>query len=80
MKLRFRWAYVVLPVFIMTPLFSQADEPGKSKQESIEAGPDIGFLEFLGEWETEAGEWIDPNQLEARMASLKAAEQENESL
>lgn len=26
--------------------------------------PSIDFLEFLGEWETEQGEWIDPEVLE----------------
>ncbi len=26
--------------------------------------PDIAFLEFIGEWETEQGEWIDPVMLE----------------
>lgn len=26
--------------------------------------PSMDFLEFLGEWETEQGEWIDPEILE----------------
>lgn len=26
--------------------------------------PAIDFLEFLGEWETSDGEWLDPNELE----------------
>jgi hypothetical protein len=26
--------------------------------------PSMDFLEFLGEWETEQGEWIDPIELE----------------
>lgn len=26
--------------------------------------PSMDFLEFLGEWETEQGEWIDPESLE----------------
>ena len=26
--------------------------------------PSMDFLEFLGEWETEQGEWIDPETLE----------------
>ena len=25
--------------------------------------PSIDFLEFLGEWETSDGEWVDPNEL-----------------
>lgn len=28
-----------------------------------EATPDLGFLEFLGQFETDAGEWIDPDSL-----------------
>ena len=27
--------------------------------------PSIAFLEFLGEWETNAGEWLDPIELES---------------
>ncbi len=26
--------------------------------------PAIDFLEFLGEWETSEGEWLDPNEFE----------------
>lgn len=26
--------------------------------------PVLDFIEFLGEWETEEGEWIDPNEFE----------------
>ncbi len=29
--------------------------------------PSIDFLEFLGEWETEEGEWIDPLELEGEV-------------
>ena len=29
-----------------------------------ETMPSMDFLEFLGEWETEQGEWIDPLELE----------------
>jgi len=29
-----------------------------------ESKPSMEFLEFLGEWETEEGEWIDPVELE----------------
>ncbi len=31
-------------------------------RESAEV-PSIDFLEFLGEWQTSDGEWIDPNEL-----------------
>ena len=29
-----------------------------------ESEPDMALLEFLGEWETEDGEWLDPTSLE----------------
>ncbi len=41
----------------ITSLF--ADE-----QIDSETIPSIDFLEFIGEWETEQGEWIDPLELE----------------
>ena len=41
----------------LTPLFAEQ----QSAEEEI---PTMEFLEFLGEWETEEGEWIDPVVLE----------------
>lgn len=35
------------------------------EQTSTETMPSMEFLEFLGEWETEDGEWIDPVELES---------------
>lgn len=32
--------------------------------QAADEGIDPELLEFLGEWETDAGEWIDPEQLE----------------
>lgn len=34
------------------------------QQDNTDAMPSMAFLEFLGEWETEEGEWIDPFELE----------------
>jgi hypothetical protein len=34
------------------------------EQINNEEVPSMAFLEFLGEWETEEGEWIDPIELE----------------
>lgn len=34
-------------------------------EEVIEDLPFIEFIQFLGEWETEDGEWIDPNEFES---------------
>jgi hypothetical protein len=41
----------------MTSLFAE-------EQMTNETMPSMDFLEFLGEWETEQGEWIDPLELE----------------
>jgi hypothetical protein len=35
-----------------------------NEQVSNEVLPSMDFLEFIGEWETEEGEWIDPLDLE----------------
>ena len=34
-----------------------------AQNEQNEATPDLEFLEFLGQFETDAGEWIDPDSL-----------------
>lgn len=34
-----------------------------AENEPIESAPDLEFLEFLGQFETDAGEWIDPDSL-----------------
>lgn len=34
------------------------------EQLNNEQMPSMDFIEFLGEWETEQGEWIDPVDLE----------------
>jgi hypothetical protein len=34
-----------------------------AENEQSEDAPDLGFLEFLGQFETDAGEWIDPSSL-----------------
>ena len=39
-----------------------------------ETQPSMEFLEFLGEWETEDGEWIDPQILESMEAETLAEE------
>ena len=33
-----------------------------------EPEPDMALLEFLGEWETDDGEWLDPTSLEDQIA------------
>lgn len=41
---------------------AQAAAPEKGRQE--ETAPSLELLEFLGEWETDDGVWIDPSELE----------------
>jgi len=50
-------AYYMLLLISMPSLF--ADE-----QTNTEVIPTIDFLEFLGDWETEEGEWLDPMEFE----------------
>ena len=47
----------MLMLYSNLPLFAE-------EQTVDEAIPSMEFLEFLGEWETEQGEWIDPVTLE----------------
>jgi len=54
-----------------------AQAPGEAREESENTEmPSLEFLEFLGDWETEDGEWIDPEELE--QIALTDQEQENE--
>lgn len=48
---------LIFILYSMSSLFAE-------EQKNNEAMPSIEFLEFLGEWETEDGEWIDPIELE----------------
>lgn len=49
--------YSMLLLLSISPLFAE-------EQTSTESMPSIDFLEFLGEWETEQGEWIDPIEID----------------
>ncbi len=37
----------------------------------------LEFLEFLGEWETEDGEWVDPEELD-QIETIDQEQEENE--
>ena len=56
-----------------------------AENEQIEDVPDLEFLEFLGQFETDAGEWIDPDSLltegftELLDASIEANSDDNSS-
>lgn len=45
-------------------------------EESKDAAASLEMLEFLGEWETDDGEWVDPFAL-ADMTELDVMEDEN---
>ena len=49
---------LIFMLYSMTSLFAE-------EQKNNEAMPSIEFLEFLGEWETEDDEWIDPLEFES---------------
>ena len=49
--------YAMLLFLSMTQLFAE-------EETNTESMPSVEFLEFLGEWETEQGEWLDPVEFE----------------
>jgi hypothetical protein len=54
----------------------ESDQIKKGQEEAGQEIPTLEFLEFLGEWETEDGRWIDPEELE--QMTLPDRERENE--
>ncbi len=46
-------------------------------QTAEEPSPSLELLEFLGEWETDGGHWIDPTEFDPRPA--EGVEMENET-
>ena len=57
------WGTVLLLGLLNAPVFAQ--EPGQVQERSEETEmPSLEFLEFLGDWETDDGEWIDPEEME----------------
>ncbi|MCH7623130.1 MAG: DUF3619 family protein, partial [Nitrospinae bacterium] len=54
---------VFMLTILSTPAQAQQAESTQTSKRQQEPGPEIPsleFLEFLGEWETEDGSWIDP--------------------
>ncbi len=69
------WSTVLLLGLLNFPAFAQ--EPGQVREGSENTEmPSLEFLEFLGDWETDDGEWIDPEELE--QIALDDQEQEVE--
>ncbi len=48
-----RWALLVL-------LGAVSAAPADEREQETESGPSMEMLEFLGEWETDRGQWFDP--------------------
>ena len=47
--------WLLIGVFLLLAAF-----PSSTRGEDAVSFPDMALLEFLGSWETEKGEWIDP--------------------
>lgn len=56
--------------------------PFLSSAAESEQAPTLELLEFLGQWETDEGEWIDPSELDndkfVELLDATATEDENE--
>lgn len=75
--------YLMGTIFMLTILSTHAQaqqaESTQTSKRQQEPGPEIPsleFLEFLGEWETEDGRWIDPEEIDKM--SLPGSEKKNE--
>jgi len=61
-----RLALVLLTNTLVATTANAAEEDGSTQTEPLEPDvlmPDIELLEFLGSFQTESGEWIDPEML-----------------
>lgn len=67
------WSAILLSGLLSSPAFAQEPEQARKTSEESET-PSLEFLEFLGDWETDDGEWIDPEELDK--ISLTDQEQE----
>lgn len=62
-------------MLILMVLYSSILE---AQEETKDESPALDFIEFLGEWETEEGEWIDPNEFDTEeYAGLESEETED---
>ncbi len=60
------------------PALAQDDASAAAEEDPPQASaPSLELLEFLGEWETDAGHWIDPTQFDSSPA--ENAEMENDT-
>ena len=71
------WSIVLLLGLLSSPALAQEPEQDRKSIEDTEM-PSLEFLEFLGDWETDDGEWIDPEELEQISLTDQGQENENE--
>ena len=60
MNCRPRWLLMLLPI-VSSVVHAGDMQMDKGQTDAI---PSVEFLEFLGEWQTDEGEWIDPEELD----------------
>ncbi len=73
------WSTVLLLGLLSSPALAQEAAIGKTADPSAEVDtetPSMELLEFLGDWETADGEWIDPEEME--QIDLQDREQTND--
>ena len=66
------WCTILLLGLLGSPAFAQEPEQVGTEESEM---PSLELLEFLGDWETDDGEWIDPEELE----QIALTDQEQES-
>jgi hypothetical protein len=71
------WSTVLLLGLLSSPALAQEPDQNREATEEMEM-PSLELLEFLGDWETEDGEWIDPEELEQIVVTDQEQEQEYE--
>jgi hypothetical protein len=53
------------PAAAQTQSVEPRQPPANTQTPDDDAGPSLEFLEFLGTWETESGEWVDPAEVQS---------------
>lgn len=72
------WPFLLLAGWLIAaPAWAQEPAAG-NKAAGTDSGPSVEFLEFLGEFETDEGEWVGPEELE-RMDAIDESEKTPES-
>ena len=75
--------YMMGTIFMLTTLSApglaqqiESEQTNTRQEEKSGEIPSLEFLEFLGEWETEDGRWIDPEEID--QMSLPDTKEKNE--